>query len=301
VKHFQTAGLLCAVTFALGTLQGDASEQVSIKPPFGSHGHKGGSGGNTTIKYHGGPVLKGPVPVYIIYYGTFPTTPTNTASIVTNFFTDLSNGPSPQFDVNTVYYDSGGNVTGPVAGPTIAYDAYSQGKSLGSSTIPKIIQTAIGNGPGKLAADASGVYFVVTAPDVKVSGFCTSFCAYHTRTTIASTDIKYALIPDPGQACTGCDGNAAVFHESKTPNGDMAGDEMIDSIFHELSEAVTDPDLNAWYTSNGSENADLCNYVYGSTLPAPNGSTANVRFGNHYYLIQTIWDRITASCANTLP
>jgi hypothetical protein len=301
VKHFQTAGLLCAVTVALGTLQGDASEQMSVKLPFGSHGQKGGAGGNTTIKWHGGPVLKGTVPVYVIYYGTFTTTTTET--IVTNFFTDLSTG-SPQYDVNRTYGDSVGFVQGTLFPPMIALDDYSQGKSLGSSSIPKIIQTAIANGPGNggLPADAAGVYFVVTAPDVKVSGFCTSFCAYHTRTTIGITDIKYALIPDPGQACTGCDGNVAVFHQNITPNGDMAADEMTDSIFHELSEAVTDPDLNAWYTSNGSENGDLCNYVYKSTYTAPNGSTANAQLGGHDYLIQAIWENVSPGfCASTYP
>jgi len=47
-----------------------------------------------------------------------------------------------------------------------------------------------------------------------------------------------------------------------TPNGDMGADTMTDDIMHELSETVTDPDLNAWYTQSGAENADLCNYVY---------------------------------------
>jgi hypothetical protein len=31
---------------------------------------------------------------------------------------------------------------------------------------------------------------------------------------------------------------------------------------HELSETVTDPDISAWYTQNGAEVGDLCNYVY---------------------------------------
>jgi hypothetical protein len=67
---------------------------------------------------------------------------------------------------------------------------------------------------------------------------------------------------------------------------------MVDSIMHELSETVTDPDLNAWYTSNGSENGDLCNYIYGtwaSLLPAPNGAKYNAAWGGYYWLIQWIW------------
>jgi hypothetical protein len=64
---------------------------------------------------------------------------------------------------------------------------------------------------------------------------------------------------------------------------------MVDSIMHELSETVTDPDLNAWYTSNGAENGDLCNYKYGTLQTAPNGSSYNAFWNGYYYLIQLIW------------
>ena len=32
---------------------------------------------------------------------------------------------------------------------------------------------------------------------------------------------------------------------------------MVSIVAHELSEAVTDPDLNAWFDSSGDENADI--------------------------------------------
>jgi hypothetical protein len=50
-----------------------------------------------------------------------------------------------------------------------------------------------------------------------------------------------------------------------------------------------DPDLNAWFTSNGSEVGDLCNFVYGTTFLAPNGSHANHTLGTRDYLAQEIW------------
>jgi len=291
---------LAVVSIALGILRGDNSEQISIKLPFDAHQDKGGHGGSTAIQYHGGPILGGTVGLYVIYYGAFNAAhPIAAQSIVNDFLSSLSE--TPQFDVNTTYYGtSQGNVTGSLGVPTIAYDAaYSQGTSLGSSSIPKIIQTAITNG---LKADSTGVYFVITSPDVKVSGFCRSFCAYHTRTTISGIDIKYALIPDPGQACNGCDGNFFLSGKTTTPNGDIGGDEMTDSIMHELSETVTDPDLNAWYTSSGAENGDLCNFNYGTTYVAANGSTANAHLGSRDYLIQTIWENASPGfCANTYP
>src|SRR2546426_1138209 len=35
---------------------------------------------------------------------------------------------------------------------------------------------------------------------------------------------------------------------------------------HELSEALTDPRLNAWYDSGGAENADKCAWAFGPIL-----------------------------------
>jgi hypothetical protein len=72
---------------------------------------------------------------------------------------------------------------------------------------------------------------------------------------------------------------------------------VADDLIHELSETATDPDLNAWFTKNGQENGDLCNFVYGTTFLAPNGSHANHVFGTRNYLVQTIWDRAGSFCA----
>jgi len=35
---------------------------------------------------------------------------------------------------------------------------------------------------------------------------------------------------------------------------------------HELSEALTDPHLNAWYDANGQENSDKCAWTFGTPL-----------------------------------
>jgi hypothetical protein len=175
-------------------------------------------------------------------------------------------------------------------------DSGSQGTSIGSNTIPSIVKYAITS--GGLPADDNAIYIVMTAPTVKVSGFCSSYCAYHTVSTriISGHTIHYALAPEPGAKCTACDGNFATYHETTTPNNDPGADEIVDSIFHEISETVTDPDINAWYTSGGAENGDLCDYVYqtssvDNTFKSPTtGATANAKWGGYYYLIQFIWE-----------
>jgi len=62
---------------------------------------------------------------------------------------------------------------------------------------------------------------------------------------------------------------------------------MASIIAHEMEEALTDPDLNAWYDSGGAENADKCAWTFGSAqYQVANGSWANVHLGSRDYLIQ---------------
>ena len=64
----------------------------------------------------------------------------------------------------------------------------------------------------------------------------------------------------------------------------------------ELEEAVTDPDLNAWYDPRGQENADKCAWTFGTTYLAANGSRANMKLGTMDYLIQQNWANAGGGC-----
>jgi hypothetical protein len=64
---------------------------------------------------------------------------------------------------------------------------------------------------------------------------------------------------------------------------------MASVIFHELSETVTDPDLNAWYDRQGNENADKCAWTFGTTYTTGGGKTANVKLGSRDFLLQRNW------------
>ena len=89
----------------------------------------------------------------------------------------------------------------------------------------------------------------------------------------------------------------ANYGDTTSPNGDIGMDAVADDLIHELSETTTDPDISAWYTKNGEENGDLCNFVYGPTFLASNGSHANHTFGDRDYLVQEIWDRVNSVCS----
>ena len=316
-----TTLLVLAVASLAVAIAGNEFGNLPVKEPYDAVAHgKGSKTSSTQILYHGGPVMNISNSVYAIYYGTkFAST---TQPIINDFLYGLSG--SPEYGVNTTY--NAGDSTPDIppaysfkppasssANPSgsVYWDNYSQGTQLGSTSVPKIVANAINNG---LSYDPNGVYLVITSPDVKISGFCNSFCAYHTSSDVTvstgaggSVHVRYALIPDPTQRCTACNGSIAVYGDSITPNGDMGADTMTDDIIHELSETVTDPDISAWYTRSGAEVGDLCNYTYGTASNGVNGSQTYhynatlPRIGGGYrqYLIQQIWKNSGAGfCAS---
>jgi hypothetical protein len=231
------------------------------------------------ISYHGGPVLNGSTTnVYYIWYGNW------TGNSALSILPDLANGigGSPYFNINTTYYDGSNNhVKNSVTLSGSRNDNYSQGTSLSDAQIQTVVANAI---TGGLPKDPNAVYFVLTSSDVTAtSGFCTQYCGWHTHATIGGTDIKYSFVGNPDRCPSAC---AA---QTSSPNGNAGADGMASIIAHELEEAVTDPDLNAWYDTRGSENADKCAWTFGTESTASNGSKYNVAFGTTKFLIQQNW------------
>jgi hypothetical protein len=232
------------------------------------------------ISYHGGPVMLGTNHIYYIWYGNWGANTANT--ILTNLAQNI--GGSPYFNINTTYYNGsnthvsnsvsyGGSTNTPVGG---------YGTSLTDAEIQSIVRDALES--GRLAYDTSGIYFVLTSADVTASsGFCTQYCGWHTHGTINGTDIKYSFIGNPDRCPSACEA------QSTGPNGNAGADGMASIISHELEEAVTDPDLNAWYDSRGAENADKCAWTFGTTFTTGNGAQANMTLGGLNYLIQRNW------------
>jgi len=106
-------------------------------------------------------------------------------------------------------------------------------------------------------------------------------------------DTKYSFVGDASRNLGACAAQTTV-----SPNGNPAGDAMLSVIAHELEEAVTDPDLNAWYDNRGMENADKCAWTFGPMSQLPNGAKYNMTMNGHPYLIQQNWlNRGKGSCA----
>lgn len=255
----------------------------------GRHGGGGGSGNG--ISYHGGPLILGTTNVYYIWYGNWSG---NTATtILTDFASNV--GGSPYFNINTTYYNgSSVHVTNSVRYTSSTTDNYSQGTSLSDAQIQTVVSSAISS--GRLPNDTNAVYFVLTSADVTASsGFCTQYCGWHTHGTISGSDIKYSFVGNPDRCPSACEA------QTTGPNGNAGADGMASIIAHELEEAVTDPDLNAWFDTRGAENADKCAWTFGTTYTA-NGAQANMKLGTRDFLIQQNWVNASGGfCAKAYP
>src|SRR6185369_13961826 len=117
----------------------------------------------------------------------------------------------------------------------------------------------------------------------ETSGFCTQYCGWHTSDIFTVGNVRYSFVGNANRCLSAC---AA---QSKSPNNNAGVDGMISVLTHELEEANTDPDINAWLDSRGAENADKCAWTFGATTTMSNGAQYNMTIGTRKYLIQQNW------------
>jgi hypothetical protein len=104
------------------------------------------------------------------------------------------------------------------------------------------------------------------------------YCAWHSSGTINGIQVQFGfffnLDGDPG-----CDpGDTGGKHsQGLAALANVSG--------HELSEMLTDPQLNAWYDQKGAENADKCAWTFGGS----------VRIGGEDWKIQGNWSNVAAA------
>lgn len=268
-----------------------------------------------TMIYHGGSVMSGTPNVYYIWYGDWNVSNPGAKPVLEQLISDL-NGSS-YYTINTSY-----NVTG---APSISNSVnfgksidvgYANNvtirnrKSLLLRDISAIVSKAIDQtASSHLPIDENGLYVLLTSKNVTVSdsnalggSFCNNFCGFHTYGTITyanstTKNIKYAFVGDTEACPTAC---APKINSTTSPNQNVAADGMASVIAHELVEAVTDPNQNAWYDSTGYENADKCAWNFGIINTASNGSLYNLTLNSRNYLLQQNWlyQGTTTSSAN---
>jgi hypothetical protein len=118
------------------------------------------------------------------------------------------------------------------------------------------------------------------------------YCAYHGFFGPAATPTIYGNEPF---------GDLSVCQAPGTPspNGDALADAAASTATHELTEATTDPELNAWFDSSGAEIGDKCAYLYGANTW--DSAKANQMWNGHFYELQTEYDNHLSGCVQVGP
>jgi hypothetical protein len=93
-----------------------------------------------------------------------------------------------------------------------------------------------------LPKDMNAVYFFLTLSDIKMTGFCSQFCAcnwYFSFTSNPTDQYKYAFVGNPA---TQCSSNCTVYNKYNSKNSNPGADMVASIIAHELEETHTDPE-----------------------------------------------------------
>ena len=271
-------------------------EPVIIQPPRqdggalvkpGSAALYTGTADTSPIVYHlGAPVMASAQKIYEVWYGswntnlTAPLGPKAYQTFTNNFLSGMVS--SGYWGINNAYYQAAKlapTTKNPVSNPVfqqqvvLPANTSKYGSTLSQSSIYNIAKNTFFPGG---TADKDGIYLVLTSSEIKVSGFGTQFCGWHSYNS--TSNAKYAFVGDPATT-------AGCLAQSVGPN--LAGaDSMLSVVAHELEETVTDPQLNAWYSTNGNENGDKCAWTWGQITRQSNGGYSNMTIGVTNYLIQ---------------
>ncbi|KAG0579953.1 hypothetical protein KC19_4G137500 [Ceratodon purpureus] len=278
------------------------------------------------LPYHSGPLLVGtgaPLNVYILWYGTF--SPTQKA-ILTDFFASFQQ-PGAQvhpsvaswWKQTSAYKDSKNNIPpGLVTLAGQAEDNYSMGKSLKQADFEPLVVNSLSSFP----SDPASIYFLLTAADVKVEGFCMNTCASHSFTS-PSPASKNHILPYSwvGNSATQCPGQCAWPYALPqfgpngakalvAPNADAGMDGMVINMASMLAGMVTNPFNNGYYQGDAAaplEAATACSGIYGDGAYAGNPgqliqdpisqASYNAQgVGSRKYLLPALWDPATLTC-----
>jgi hypothetical protein len=202
----------------------------------------------TNITNHGGPVITSAKVVFIFFGPSFANTQYSGIQLA-----NLASGTADMFDTTTPPT----NVTDATVRSEVT--KYLSTHAFNNSTIYEVVIPSASH-----SSQGGGT---------SCGGSPLQYCAYHSHFTTSGHDAKYSIQPYP--SCSGC----RVSGWSDVQNQEHF-------VTHETREAVTDPDLNAWFDSSGAEADDKCAW---SPTPFLSGG-----FGYQYE-----WSNANGGCIQT--
>jgi hypothetical protein len=284
-----------------------AATAQSLLQPFAS---------SSNLVYHGGPVMTSNTN-YAFYWAPngSPAYPAGYQAGVDRYLEDLAHDSGGVQNVDSVavqYTNSSAEAA--------RYDSHFAGAVLDTDPYPKNgckaaaicltdeqLQTEISSyvAAHSLPKDLAHEYFMLTPPGVEscftsAGTECSAgasngaYCAYHGYIPVTGGTIVYANDPYVG-GNPGCD-------SGEHPNDNMSDSALMGGLSHEHNESITDPELDAWYASNGEENGDKCRTFeatseFGTALgTAPDGSPYNQLINGDEYYYQQEWSNEGSAC-----
>lgn len=241
------------------------------------------------IPYGGGPVLHQPREVNLYWGAYFETAAGRHERDLLDAFARRAGG-TRWWSTVTQYTDQDGAVkSASVEGQSLVVTSPAPGSAVTDQDLMTLVQSQLSK--GALRWDPEAVYFVFTPPQVVVHGgkrgggtSCKDLCGYHHHIAlpvkgVGLADIKYGSIPH-GDCPDGCTVKGV------SVNGSVLDQETV-TLSHELAEAATDPDLDAYTTHHGdNELGDLCN----------GGSAVN--WSGEKFAVQDLWSNAARHCTS---
>jgi hypothetical protein len=248
------------------------------------------------LPYAGGHVIEGVANVYLIYWSdpSFQKFTPKYMSLIRQFVIDV--GHSPLESMLSQYTDSNGlHPTGvKLAGVFLETTPFPQAlvDDLNQSNFsPKVMDQTwrqeIKNVAAKRGWDTSNYHNVFAIlPNTRRP----DACGYHKVLAAGSPYLFVAFSSINGKVNQGCNhAKARVF-----PNNDPIADVAVSTFSHELSEVITDPQIDGWGSGGSNDEiGDKCNQApYGINQK----TKGDVTWVGHTYLIQREYDNKNQGC-----
>jgi hypothetical protein len=264
---------------AASSARAEGPPSIAAGPAFGyvpsqnaNHAGSGHGGHVSLLQWHNGPVMHSTTVVPVWWGSSW----SNGSFLVDKetgidyFYSHV--GGSAYLHTNAEYTDASGAVNTSSVSKSNDLSDSSATPSGAPSTSQVLAEVAkvTNNKP------TAGAYYPVYSDQPRGHA---GYCAWHSSGTINGIQVEFGfffnLDGDPG-----CDPNAP------SSTGHSQGLSALANVSgHELSEMLTDPQLNAWYDQQGSENADKCAWTFDGL----------VTIGSQSWKIQGNWSNIAAN------
>lgn len=273
-----TACLVAVVGAASSATAAGGPPSVAAGPAFGfvpsrnANQAKAHGGHLQLLTWHTGPVMHS-TRVIPVYWGSSWSNSTFKGDKVTGLDTFYSGvGGTGYAHTNSEYTDASGNVNTTDISKAANVTDTSATPSGAPSTSQVLSEVAKVTGGSPVV----NAYYPVYSDQPRGSA---GYCAWHSSGTINGIRVQFGfffnLDGDPG--CDPGSPGSLGHSQGLAALANVSG--------HELSEMLTDPQLNAWYDQRGSENADKCAWTF----------SGFVSIGGQNWMIQGNWSNAAAN------